>query len=109
MTCYAVELFVQGRGWRPWRDVTGEDALFTTEQEAMDAAASLIVASISSSGHPYGSREGDVVGFRVRPAGDVGCDRTASTPRPVRFRDVSHRFFRRGDAYVLYKTWSWPD
>lgn len=109
MTCFAVELFVQGRGWRAWREVTGEDALFPSEEEAADMAASLIVSAISSSKHPYGSREGDVVGFRVRPVGEGGCGQVPAARPSVRFREVSHRFFRRGDAYVLYKTWSWPD
>ncbi len=89
--------------------MTGEEVLFGSEEEAMDAAASLIISAVSSSPHPYGSREGDVVGFRVRRAGEGECSRRTSTAPAVRFRDVSHRFFRRGDAYVLYKTWSWPD
>jgi|GEM_PF-534634 hypothetical protein len=109
MACFAVELFVQGRGWRRWSEVTGEGLLFSSPEEAMDAAASLIFSSMSSSSHPYGSREGDVVGFRVRPAGEGDCSERPATEPTVRFREVAHRFFKRGDAYVLYKTWSWPD
>ncbi len=89
--------------------MTGEEALFSSEEEAMDVAASLILSASSSSHHPYGSREGDVVGFRVRPTEKSDCTGRPSTGPTVRFREVAHRFFRRGDAYVLYKTWSWPD
>jgi hypothetical protein len=109
MACFAVELFVQGKGWRGWGEVTGEEVLFSSQEEAMDHAASLIFSAMSSSSHPYGSREGDVVGFRVRRTEEGGCGERPSSGPAVRFRDVAHRFFRRGDAYVLYKTWSWPD
>jgi hypothetical protein len=109
MACFAVELFVQGKGWRVWGEVTGEDGFFSSPEEAMDYAASLIFSAVASSSHPYGSREGDVVGFRVVRAEKGGCGERPSVGPSVRFRDVAHRFFKRGDAYVLYKTWSWPD
>ncbi len=96
---YNVDVFIQGVGWRKL-------GVFKCFDEALDTGATAVVRDYKTDPERHGSRVGDVVGFRVT----LSDSQPESLPdRSVRWRDVSHRFFRRGNAYFLYKTWSWPD
>ncbi|MCS7094814.1 MAG: hypothetical protein NZ988_03270 [Thaumarchaeota archaeon] len=107
MRRYRIILFVQGRGWVPSDEVSDLPRCFADRESAVDHAASLIASAISSASWPYGSRAGDVVAFKVTEEEGV-CEEQA--PRtPYRFSDLRYRFFRRGEVYSLYKSWSWPD
>ncbi|MEM4356081.1 MAG: hypothetical protein QW082_07475 [Nitrososphaerota archaeon] len=108
MRLYVLEFFVQGRGWVRQEELGMRGGLATRE-EAENIAAHLIDQGIRSASHPYGSRIGDVVGFRIMEAEGVEKMAPSAEASNFRFSDVKHRFFRRGEAYMLYKYWSWPD
>jgi hypothetical protein len=108
MGLYVIEFFVQGRGW-VGQEEFGLSGGLSTREEAENVASYLIDTMMKSATHPYGSRIGDVVGFRIIES--EGVERMTPRPEASRFRfsEVKHRFFKRGEAYILYKYWSWPD
>ncbi|MCS7117858.1 MAG: hypothetical protein NZ957_03630 [Thaumarchaeota archaeon] len=107
MSRYRVYLFVQGRGWVPSYEVTDLPRCFPDRESALDHAASFIASAASSASWPYGSRAGDAVAFKVTEE-DGACE--GRVPRaPRTFSELRYRFFRRGEVYALYKSWSWPD
>lgn len=105
---YGLEFFVQGKGWVDSRALLPQRIIFKEYDDALNFAASLIEGRRMVSEEPYGSRAGDVVGFRVVRSDDE-CSDQVPAAHSVTFSEVRHRFFRRGHAYILYKSWSWPD
>ncbi|MCS7145845.1 MAG: hypothetical protein RMJ28_04840 [Nitrososphaerota archaeon] len=108
MSRYVLEFFVQGRGWVGQVEL-GLSGGLETQEEAENIAAHLIDSRMKKASHPYGSRIGDVVGFRI--VEKETPERMRPSPDALRFRfsEVKHRFYKRGEAYMLYKYWSWPD
>jgi len=102
---FKVYVFVQGKGWRPINEYTDHKGVVASKNDALDLGASTIIERVEGCGDAYGRSEGDLVGFRV--------EETNEQPEYYQKKDVwmrfSHRFFKRGEAYMLYKTWSWPD
>ncbi|HID05303.1 MAG TPA: hypothetical protein EYP20_05810 [Aigarchaeota archaeon] len=105
---YHVHLFVQGRGWRVLREVYSHSGVLASFEEARKLALYVILVMMKRAGHPYGSREGDVVGFRVEDS-EEEPEHLPEEARQVDWEEHKHRFFKRGEAYMMYKTWSWPD
>jgi hypothetical protein len=107
MPRYALEFFVQGRGWVRQEEI-GYRGTLSSRGDAEDFAAHIIDKMMRASSHPYGSRLGDIVGFRVIE-GEGDLMELSGEAAAFKFDEVKHRFYRRGDAYMLYKYWSWPD
>ncbi|MEM0349892.1 MAG: hypothetical protein QXD24_06920 [Candidatus Caldarchaeum sp.] len=103
---WLVEVFVQGRGWTPLRQVFGHSGVVEGFDEALSLGCSVVLKSVERASRAAGASTGDVVGFRVR---EVSSEPEPLPPDAVKWDDVRHRFFRRGSAYLLYKSWSWPD
>ncbi|MEM1950179.1 MAG: hypothetical protein QXO30_03695 [Candidatus Caldarchaeum sp.] len=104
---FRVMLFVQGRGWVSLHELTGHSDVVDSRETGLMLGCTLVLEKLSKSQKPLGSSEGDWVGFRLDYVDD-------EEPRPVErplLDWVGHRhfFFKRDDAYFLYKTWSWPD
>jgi len=97
---YKVDVFIQGLGWKSL------DIAVNEFEEALDVGASAVFKDYVKNPDRHGSKAGDVVGFRIVVS---ESSPTKSADRSVKWREVCHRFFRRGNAYFLYKTWSWPD
>ncbi|MEN3047831.1 MAG: hypothetical protein ABDH63_03510 [Candidatus Caldarchaeales archaeon] len=107
MVRYRVLLFVQGKGWVSGSEHASMPECFGEREAAVNHAAWLIVSAVKASEWPYGSRAGDFVAFRVvEEEGECG---EAADSAPRTFSELRHHFFRRGDVYSLYKSWSWPD
>jgi len=108
MAVYVIEFFIQGRGWVGQEEL-GIRGGHASREDAEDFAARVIEEMMGRADHPYGSRRGDIVGFRVIES--MGSEEAEPRPAPAgfRFSDVRHRYFKRGEAYMLYKYWSWPD
>ncbi|MCS7126788.1 MAG: hypothetical protein NZ953_00125 [Thaumarchaeota archaeon] len=107
MARYRVLLFVQGKGWVPGGERAGVPECFREREAAVDYAAWLIVSAARSSQWPYGSRAGDFVAFKVvEEEGECSAE---DMKAPETFSELRHHFFRRGEVYSLYKSWSWPD
>lgn len=106
---YRIEFFVQGRGWVSMSELLGWEGGIEGRDEALNAAAYVIERQMRSSGAPHGSRIGDIVGFRLIETGPADPLEPPAEARSFIFSEVKHRYFRRGDAYMLYKSWSWPD
>lgn len=108
MPLYVIEFFVQGRGWVGQEELGLRGGL-SSREEAENLAAYVVDSKMSNARHPYGSRLGDIVGFRILETQNV--EKTALSPEASNFRfsEIKHRFYKRGEAYMLYKYWSWPD
>ncbi|GBC71714.1 hypothetical protein HRbin02_01502 [Candidatus Calditenuaceae archaeon HR02] len=108
MGLYVIEFFVQGRGWVAQEEL-GLSGGLQTREEAENVASYLIDTRMRNAAHPYGSKIGDIIGFKIVEV--EGAERMNPSPEAWRFRfsEVKHRFFKRGEAYILYKYWSWPD
>ncbi len=108
MPLYAIEFFVQGRGWVRQEEL-GLRGGVPTKEDAENLAAHVIDEKMRGAKHPYGSRLGDLVGFKIVET--EGAERMALTSEASQFRfdEIKHRFYKRGEAYMLYKFWSWPD
>jgi hypothetical protein len=104
---YIIEFFVQGRGWVRQEEL-GHRGTLATREEAENYAAYVIDKMMGGAKHPYGSRIGDIVGFRILE-GHEEVTQVTGEATGFRFEEVKHRYFRRGEAYMLYKYWSWPD
>ncbi|MEM1964053.1 MAG: hypothetical protein QW094_06255 [Candidatus Caldarchaeum sp.] len=103
---WLVEVFVQGRGWTPLRQVFRHSGVVASFDEALSLGCMVVLKSVEQVSRTAGASAGDVVGFRVMEVSDE------PDPLPheaVKWEYVRHRFFRRGSAYFLYKSWSWPD
>ncbi|MCS6769988.1 MAG: hypothetical protein NZ570_06100 [Candidatus Caldarchaeum sp.] len=103
---YRVLLFVQGRGWVPLSEITGRSDVVETEETGLKLGCTTVLKSMERTHKPLGSSSGDLVGFKLENVEDK--------PQPadealLDWRRHSHFFYRRGNAYMLYKTWSWPD
>lgn len=105
---FALEFFVQGRGWVGQSELGLEGGLASRE-EAENLAAYVIDSRMRVADHPYGSRIGDIVGFRIVEIGETARIQLSPEALNFKFSEVKHRFYKRGDAYMLYKYWSWPD
>lgn len=106
---YRVEVFVQGRGWRPLAEVYQYGGPASSYQEAVKLALTAILDRIRNSGENYGSKLGDLVGFRISKAGEGEPVKLPPESMAVEWENHKHLFYRRGDAFMLYKSWSWPD
>ena len=108
---YRVELFLQGEGWQPYDAVLNHSGVVDSYDDGLKLGLFAILKCMEK--HPdkarYGSRRGDVVALRI-----VETDSGKAQPIPdeaarLDWRDHKHKFFKRGNAYTLYKSWSWPD
>jgi hypothetical protein len=97
---YRIEVFIQGHGW------LGLDIVVSDFWEALDVGASTVINDYLKNPDRHGSKAGDVVGFRIV---ETNAQPTPTRVQSIKWSEVSHRFFKRGNAYFLYKTWSWPD
>jgi hypothetical protein len=102
---YKVYVFVQGKGWRPINEYTAHRGVVASETDALNLGVSAVMERVMVGKGVYGNREGDLVGFRVEGTDEhpTPCQKTGVWER------YRHRFYKRGKAYMLYKTWSWPD
>ncbi len=105
---YSVKLFVQGRGWRELREIYSHSGVLASFEEARKLALHVILDMMKKATHPYGSKEGDVVGFMIIDAEDEP-EQLPQNAKETKWEDHKHRFFKRGAAYMMYKSWSWPD
>ncbi|MDW8084412.1 MAG: hypothetical protein RMI49_04360 [Candidatus Caldarchaeum sp.] len=103
---WKVLVFRQGLGWDSLSKVLPHTGVVETFEQALNLGATAVINNIEKSQKPMGSSLGDVVGFRIIPAEEKQQD---LPPETVDWNTVKHRFFRRGDSFLLYKTWSWPD
>jgi len=103
---WLVEVFVQGRGWTPLRQVFRHSGVVASFDEALSLGCMVVLKSVEQTSRAAGASAGDVVGFRVM---EVSDEPDPLPPEAVKWEYVRHRFFRRGSAYFLYKSWSWPD
>jgi hypothetical protein len=103
---WLVEVFVQGRGWTPLRQVFRHSGVVASFDEALSLGCMVVLKSVEQVSRTAGASAGDVVGFRVN---EVSDEPDPLPPEAVKWEYVRHRFFRRGSAYFLYKSWSWPD
>jgi len=106
---YRIEFFVQGRGWVPMSELLGWRGGIEGKEESLNAAAYVIDRQMKNNESPHGSRIGDIVGFRLRDAASEEPLQLDEEAKHFNFHLVKHRYFKRGDAYMLYKSWSWPD
>ncbi|MDW8063268.1 MAG: hypothetical protein RMI43_03775 [Candidatus Caldarchaeum sp.] len=103
---WKVLVFRQGLGWDEISKVISHTGVVETFEQALDLGATAVIRNLEKTVKPAGSSFGDPVGFRVTSSD--------ASPQPlplntVNWQEVRHRFFRRGDSFLLYKTWSWPD
>lgn len=106
---YRVELFIQGRGWRPLNEVYRHSGVTRHYSEALKLGLAAILARIGVGGGSYGARLGDPVGFRVSETHEGVPSELTPESAEIRWEDYSHLFYVRGSVYMLYKSWSWPD
>ncbi len=87
-------------------EITNHNGVVDSEMEAIMLGSTLVLESIKKKDRVHGSSVGDLVGFRVELSNDE--------PQPISRRLVNwesnkHLFFKKGNSYILYKIWSWPD
>ncbi|MEM0441374.1 MAG: hypothetical protein QXF45_03545 [Candidatus Caldarchaeum sp.] len=103
---WKVLVFRQGLGWESLSTIFPHSGVVHNFQDAVTLGATVVIRELNKAVKPHGSSFGDVVGFRIISSNEN------SQPLPhdtVNWEDVRHRFFKRGDSYILYKSWSWPD
>lgn len=93
-------------GWVSLSDVYRHSGVVETFEQALQLGATVVLLDVAKSQRPAGSIYGDVVGFRILFTDERHEPLPTGT---VEWNNVKHRFFRRGDSFLLYKTWSWPD
>ena len=107
---YRVELFIQGRGWRNVGELYPHSGVVKTREEALKLGLYLILKKMQErEGEPYGATEGDIVGIKITEEQNQKPEKIPEEAEKIEWNDHKHRFYNRGKAYMLYKTWSWPD
>ena len=106
---YRIEVFVQGHGWTPLAEIYHYGGPTSSYEDAVKLALSAILDRMSRGGENYGSKLGDLVGFRILETNEEVVSKPPPTTAEIVWDNYKHLFYRRGDAYMLYKSWSWPD
>jgi len=109
LVLYRIEVFVQGRGWRPLTEVHRYGGPTSSYQDAVKLALAAILDRMGHAGENYGSKLGDLVGFRISETHEGVAQELPPESLTIEWDNYKHLFYRRGDVFILYKSWSWPD
>lgn len=112
-TRYRLEIFVQGKGWRPVEELVGNSGIYGTMEDALKVGGHLIIDRMekSSGTGEYGAKVGHPVGFKVSEIQtEIPPERLDEALKSLNWDEHKHKFFKHHEnIYMLAKTWSWPD
>jgi len=108
---YVVELFAQGKGWKPYHTMFSHTGFVKSFDDALRLGLYAILQKMQESkdASRYGSRVGDVVAMKITAADSGQVQQIPPEAKALDWKEHKHRFFKRGNVFTLYKSWSWPD
>ena len=107
---YIVELFIQGQGWKKVHEIYPHKGIVETYEDALKLGLYLILEKMKEKENKtYGTSQGDIVGIKITETENQKPEEIPEEAKKIKWKEHKHKFYNRGKAHMLYKTWSWPD